>query len=169
MNLIIITNLILCAFFFRFGVEVWRGYKKHKLAQTWEKEAKRALRFLFLGIALVGLFALATWQFDFIRDLGFSLISKEQISVIRGLMNVFLGTTSVYVALGVMTVWTLILIQVCFLFTIVGIFLVKRIYLTYCVVETEELYSDLNAKNYKEVAVPYVNRRICFNLAHLRN
>jgi hypothetical protein len=132
-----------------------------------EKAAKKSVRLLTIGLIVLAFFWLAISNFDLLREIGFSLISKEKIAVIRSLMKVFLGTHSVYVALGTLAIWTLFIIQFAILFSFVGFIVAKKIILPRILVE-ERFNLEDNCKVQFIANTQTRSEKIFFRFANLR-
>lgn len=167
MKILLFAILIFSAFLLRLAKKVIHGWETHTLRQILEKEAKKALLFAFKGVAVVGLFALAISEFAVVRQIGFLLISEEDIALIRALMEIFLGTNSVYLALGIFASGAAIVLQFAVIFSFVGFLLTKKFFGLY-VVREEQLYADVGTECSLQSAELFVKKNILYNFAHLR-
>ena len=166
MKLLTVTILIFCLFFYHFAKAVKHGYKTNTCGKVIEIGVKRALKFLLAGMFILGLFSLAVSQFDFLKKVGFSLISKEKISAIRNLMDIILGTRSVYVAFGIIATWSLFIIEISLIFFFIGTIAVGNFFLPF--IKKEERANKVNSECEKEQTIPFIKRKIFFNFANLR-
>lgn len=134
-----------------------------------EWQAKKTLRALIWGIIAVVFFVLAITNFSILRQIGFSLISEENILIIRSVMKVILGTESVYASLGILLCWTLISIEVSLLLSVISLFVVKKLLPIYFF-EKEQLFFEASAKGEEQfLPVLFTNRKLIFSFARLRN
>ncbi|MBR3864049.1 MAG: hypothetical protein IKJ19_02895 [Clostridia bacterium] len=168
MKKIIISILIFCAITFHF-VKVFKNSRKRVFNKKMEWQAKKTLRALIWGIIAVVFFVLAITNFSILRQIGFSLISEENILIIRSVMKVILGTESVYASLGILLCWTLISIEVSLLLSVISLFVVKKLLPIYFF-EKEQLFFEASAKGEEQfLPVLFTNRKLIFSFARLRN
>lgn len=134
------------------------------------KEAKKSLRALFMGVFAIGLIGLAIIKFSFVRKVGFALIPEETTLIIRSILKAILGTESVYAALGILMCYGMLFLQSSLLFAVIGFFVVKNLLPIYIFEEESFFLSVLNASEIKEQpTLPYVNSKIFYSFARLRN
>ncbi len=168
MKKIIIAILIFSAIFIHF-INVFKNSTEYVLNHKVKKMAKKSLRTLFMGIIAVGLFVFAITNFSLVRKIGFSLISNENTLIIRSIMKAILGTESVYVALGVLLCWTLIVTELSFLFSVIALFVIKKLFYIYFF-ETEQQFFKVSSHGEEELSpLSYSNRKLIFSFARLRN
>ena len=167
MKFIFVIILILGAYLFKISRLAKKSRNNVDFANMMEKAAKKSVRLLTLGLIVLAFFCLAIFNFDILREIGFSLISKEKIVLIRSLMKVFLGTHSVYVALGTLAIWTLFVVQFAILFSIVAFIASKKLLLPRIWVE-EEIIVDNNCKSSYNNKTQYRSEKIFFRFANLR-
>ncbi len=166
MKLLTVTILIFCLFFYHFSKMVKQGFKTNTWGNVLENGVKRALKLFLIGMLILGLFILAVSQLGFLKKVGFSLLSKEKIQAVRNLMDIVLGTKSVSVAFGIITTWTLLIIEISLIFFFIGTVAVGRFFLPF--IKKEELASMVNAECEKEQKIPFITRKIFFNFANLK-
>jgi hypothetical protein len=167
MKLILVIILILGTCLFKAYRLAKRSKNRVDFEKMMEREAKKSVRLLTAGLIVLAFFWLAISNFDLLRSIGFSLISKEQIEIFRSLMKVFLGTHSVYVAMGTLTIWVLFIIQFSILFSFVSIIATKKILLPRILVEEPfdiENDCESNICNKQQ----YRSEKIFFRFANLR-
>ena len=167
MKFILVIILILGINLFKINSIAKKSRNTSDFAKMMEKEAKKSVRLLTCGLIVLALVWLAISNFDILRAIGFSLISKEKIAVIRSLMKMFLGTHSVYVALGTLTVWMLFIIQFSILFSFISFFVAKRILLPRILVEEQFGVNDCYENHYS-AKTQLRSEKIFFRFANLR-
>ena len=167
MKTIMLAILIISAFLLRLAIVVKKSCQNNTLHQVLEKEARKVLRFLLKGVIAVSLFAFAISQFVILREIGFTLIPETWISKIRALLELFLGTHSVYYSLQIVVGWILLGMEICLVLSFIGVFLVKKFFLPYISTE-EKWYFDFSTKNHAEVEMPHRKRKIFFQFARIR-
>ncbi len=166
MKLVTVTILILCLFFYHFSKIVKQGLKTNAWGDILENGVKRVLRFFLVGMLVLGLFILAVSQLDFLKKVGFSLLSKENIQAIRNLMDIVLGTKSVSVAFGIITTWTLLIIEISLIFFFLGTVVIGRFFLPF--IKKEDFANKIDAEGEREQKIPFIKRKIFYNFANLK-
>ena len=164
----IISILIICAIAFHF-VCVFKNSKKRILEKRVESEAKKSLRGLVWGLLTIGFFVFAITQFSLIREIGFALISKENTLIIRSVMRVVLGTESVYLSLGILLCWTLVAVEVSLILSVISLFVVKKLLPIYYFEKEQPFFKASTQSEEQFSPVLFVNRKLIFNFAKLRN
>ena len=125
MKKLLITILIISALFIHF-FKVFKNTNSTALNKKVKKGAKISLRMLLSGAIAVGIFAFAIIKFSLIRKIGYELISKDNIRLIRCVMKEILGTESVYTALGILFSCALTFTHASLLFSVITLFVVKK-------------------------------------------
>ena len=166
MKTVSITILIFGLFFYHFAKIVKSGYETNTWKKALEKGVKRALKYLLIGLLILGLFCFAVSQLKYLKILGYTLISDEKIELIREIMNIILGTKSVAVAFGIITTWTLFIIEISLIFFFIGAIAVKKFIMPY-VVRKQEVVYIANEKD-SEQKIPFVKRKIFFSFSNLK-
>ena len=167
MKFIFVIILILGAYLFKSNNIAKHSRNQIDFAKMMEKAAKKSVRLLTIGLIVLAFFWLAISNFDLLRAVGFSLISKEKIALIRSLMKAFLGTHSVYVALGTLVIWTMFVVQFAILFSFIGFFAAKKILLPRIMVEDQFGVNDCYENHYS-AKTQLRSEKIFFRFANLR-
>ena len=166
MKTVAITILIFGLFFYHFAKIVKSGYETNTWKKALEKGVKRALKYLMIGLLILGLFCFAVSQLKYLKLLGYTLISDEKIELIREIMNIILGTKSVAVAFGVITTWTLFIIEISLIFFFIGSIAVRKFIMPYVVRKQEVVY--IASEKDSEQKIPFVKRKIFFSFSNLK-
>ena len=133
-----------------------------------ERISKKALKVFLYGCFVIGLIFLMFLNWDVVRNIGYTLVPDESIAVIRDVLFFVFRTASVYEIMTMLAGVFVFLVELCFIFSIVGFFTAYAIRLL-CPTDEESVDTIVNERKEESTVAHCRYEKIFLSYSVLRN